>query len=94
MPDHFVLPEKVLEPFEVREKNTNKCSLSESPGRVSAESVWAYPPGIPVLLPGERIPVSFPEEVSHYAGAGIPLYASSQGVLSEEAACIYVCSVP
>lgn len=94
MPDHFVLPEKVLEPFEVREKNTNKCSLSESPGRVSAESVWAYPPGIPVLLPGERIPVSFPEEVSHYAGAGIPLYASSQGVLSEEAACISVCSVP
>lgn len=30
--------------------------LSESRGRVSAEYVWAYPPGIPIVIPGEEIP--------------------------------------
>lgn len=29
--------------------------LADAVGRVSAESVWAYPPGVPVILPGERV---------------------------------------
>ncbi len=31
-------------------------NLGESRGRVSAEYVWAYPPGIPIVIPGEEIP--------------------------------------
>jgi lysine decarboxylase len=30
-------------------------SVDDAPGRVSAESIAGYPPGIPALLPGERI---------------------------------------
>ena len=29
--------------------------LGEAVGRLSAEYVWAYPPGIPLLVPGERV---------------------------------------
>ena len=29
--------------------------VDEAPGRVSAEAIAGYPPGIPALLPGERI---------------------------------------
>ena len=32
---------------------------AECVGRVAAEYVWAYPPGIPLLIPGERITEAF-----------------------------------
>ena len=82
VPERVSLPEKVCEPFEARCAEENICSISESAGRVSAEYVWAYPPGIPLLLPGERIPASLPEQIDRYARAGIPLYASLQGTLA------------
>lgn len=31
------------------------CPLAEAEGRVAAEFVWAYPPGVPLIVPGERI---------------------------------------
>lgn len=33
--------------------------VGESVGKIAAEYVWAYPPGIPVIIPGEVIPPSF-----------------------------------
>ncbi|MBR4466942.1 MAG: aminotransferase class I/II-fold pyridoxal phosphate-dependent enzyme [Clostridia bacterium] len=69
----FSLPEKVLESFEVRNLRMNICSYKDSPNRISAEYVFAYPPGIPILIPGERIPENFPETVSRFAAAGCPL---------------------
>ena len=29
--------------------------LSQTAGGIAAESLWTYPPGIPLLVPGERI---------------------------------------
>ena len=31
------------------------CPMAEAEGRVAAEFVWAYPPGVPLIVPGERI---------------------------------------
>ena len=31
------------------------CLMAEAEGRVAAEFVWAYPPGVPLIVPGERI---------------------------------------
>lgn len=39
----------------IQEGRTQKILLAEAAGRVSAEYVMAYPPGIPLLVPGERI---------------------------------------
>ena len=86
------IPEKVYEPFEVRGMDANICSISESAGRICAETVWAYPPGIPLLLPGERIPASLREQADRYARAGIPLYGSRQGMLDGKAGRISVCT--
>jgi len=35
--------------------NKKKMPLGESEGQICAETIAPYPPGIPVLLPGERI---------------------------------------
>ncbi len=49
LPSLALLPEQALEQeFELLPPNKAK-------GRISAEYLWAYPPGIPLLIPGERI---------------------------------------
>lgn len=47
--------EKSLEPFEAWDKEAQPVLLSQAEGRVAAGFVNLYPPGIPLLVPGERI---------------------------------------
>jgi len=50
-----VLPEVVLTPREAFFAEKKVVPFSEAVGAISAESVVLYPPGIPVIAPGERI---------------------------------------
>jgi arginine/lysine/ornithine decarboxylase len=48
--------EMVMRPREVfLSNNTKKVSLKKAVGHVAAQTLTPYPPGIPVLIPGERI---------------------------------------
>jgi arginine decarboxylase len=47
--------EVVVPPREAFLGDAHAVNVDEAPGRVSAESIAGYPPGIPALLPGERI---------------------------------------
>lgn len=47
------LPEKHCEAYQV--DNCIFTELDSSVGKVSAEYIWAYPPGIPLIVPGEVI---------------------------------------
>ena len=51
--------------------------VDEAVGRVSAESIAGYPPGIPALLPGERITVGVVEYLRALADAGARLHGAS-----------------
>jgi arginine decarboxylase len=59
-----VLPEQVLSPMEAFHAPQERVPLAASVGRVSAEMAATYPPGIPVLVPGERLN---PALVAHLA---------------------------
>lgn len=50
----YRLPQKRMLPYEIN--NLPKCSvkLAEAEGKICCEAVVPYPPGIPVLLPGEE----------------------------------------
>ncbi len=50
-----VLPEQALSPMEAFHAPQERAPLDQSVGRVSAEMAATYPPGIPVLVPGERL---------------------------------------
>lgn len=50
-----VLPEQVLSPMEAFHAPQERVPLDAASGRVSAEMAATYPPGIPVLVPGERL---------------------------------------
>lgn len=49
------LPEQVLSPEEAFYSETRSVLLSEAEGEISAEMIMAYPPGIPLICPGERL---------------------------------------
>ena len=51
----YVSPVVVSSPQEAFYAEKESVSLEESLGRVSSEFVMCYPPGIPVLAPGEKI---------------------------------------
>lgn len=48
------IPEKYCQPYEV-DKTNQLTPVIDSIGKVSCEYVWAYPPGVPLLVPGEII---------------------------------------
>lgn len=56
-----------------------KCriSIEEAEGYISAEFVYLYPPGIPILVPGEGISRQFVENVRRYKDMGLSLQGLS-----------------
>jgi len=59
----FTLPEKQCEIWQALESEKTDCPTEDSVGQSAAEFVWAYPPGIPLLVPGERISNGFIRQV-------------------------------
>lgn len=48
-------PELVVTPQEAFYSDTRLVELEESEGEIAAEMIMAYPPGIPIICPGERV---------------------------------------
>ncbi|NTW71025.1 MAG: aminotransferase class I/II-fold pyridoxal phosphate-dependent enzyme [Eubacteriaceae bacterium] len=49
------IPGKIMEPWEADSLAKSKCKLEASLGKVSGGYIIPYPPGVPVLIPGELI---------------------------------------
>ena len=61
--DHeYIKPQVAYTPQEAFYAPKEKLPMERSAGRISSEFVMAYPPGIPILAPGERIT----EEILNY----------------------------
>ena len=52
-------------------------SLKESVGKVSAEFAYLYPPGIPIIVPGEQITGQFVRNVRRYMEQGLEVQGLS-----------------
>lgn len=66
--ESFSLPEKKLRADEIKSKESVPFLNAE--GRISAEYIWAYPPGIPLIVPGEVISARLIETVTEEAQKG------------------------
>lgn len=51
----YQLPSLKFSPLEIRDKKKAQVDLEDSLSKISCEYVWVYPPGIPILVPGEVI---------------------------------------
>ncbi|MBR0402332.1 MAG: hypothetical protein IJH73_07465, partial [Lachnospiraceae bacterium] len=48
-------PERVLTPAEAEEREKETVPVEKAEGRICGDLIYCYPPGIPLLVPGERI---------------------------------------
>lgn len=65
--------EQKLTIADAMESVSQSVRLEESEGKISAEFVYLYPPGIPILVPGEKITDSFLQTVERYKAQGFRL---------------------
>ena len=59
-------PGCVYDIYEALNMDTFKIKLQESAGKVSAEYIYLYPPGCPLVVPGERISSRLIEQIEFY----------------------------
>lgn len=59
-------PKKVLEPYEIFNLKYKYTSLDESLDKISKEFIVPYPPGIPVVCPGEKITTEVIDIIKEY----------------------------
>lgn len=50
-----LLPQKAIEPFECSDKIGKVLDITDCNGKISLEDVFAYPPGIPLIVSGEIV---------------------------------------
>lgn len=71
---------KIIEPpvsiYEAQQREKEYVSLEEAIGKICGEYVFAYPPGIPILAPGELVTKDIAEEVTDLYRGGINLKSS------------------
>lgn len=71
-PEREMIHAKVrLSPKEALEKESVTTPLAESTGQVSAEWAYAYPPGNPIVYPGEEITEMLLEQMQKMKNAGV-----------------------
>lgn len=80
------LPKLRLSPAEASLQNGKVCLIDKSVGKISLESVWCYPPGIPLLLPGEEISNAVLEQLESAQKHGLSARSTS-GSLPQIAVC-------
>ena len=89
VPDCFLLPVQAITPGDALLCGGEFVPLNEAAGRISLEYVRAYPPGIPVITPGEIIDADVISYITRLAGADINL-KSTKGRLPQY---IYSCGL-
>lgn len=64
-----ILPEKALEIKDAKKRDSEWVKIEESTGRISAGYVFAYPPGVPIIAPGEVISEEIKDLLLEYINA-------------------------
>ncbi|MGI6498483.1 MAG: aminotransferase class I/II-fold pyridoxal phosphate-dependent enzyme [Oscillospiraceae bacterium] len=72
-------PRQVRPPGAVRSLPRRLAGAKEAVGRVMGEYIWVYPPGIPLLIPGERLDASMLAHLNALEGQGIEVRSASGG---------------
>lgn len=63
----------VLTSYETFYKESEEILLGESAGRLSKDYIYLYPPGIPLIVPGEMISKEFVKDMIEYKRLGLLL---------------------
>ena len=76
----FELPERKFFSYEKENFKPLKMALKNAVGKVSLEYVFAYPPGIPVIVPGEVLTGKTYENISYQINNGVEIISSEKNL--------------
>ena len=76
------LPERVMLPSKAADSESEEIPLSVSEGRICTGMVFIYPPGTPVLAPGERIEKEHTEYIRKCISEGFNVKGIGDGCIS------------
>ncbi len=74
------VPELCMTPAEAFHAPLERICLEKSAGRISGEFIYLYPPGIPIITPGERMTEEIIRQVLYDRNIGLPV----QGMEDQE----------
>ena len=67
------IPQLSLTPRDAFYSETEVIPFKQSAGRIIAEFIYVYPPGIPILLPGEVISQKNIDYIIDHVEVGLPV---------------------
>lgn len=68
--DNGSFPEARITPWEAFDKKGRQVKLEQSEGCICKDAIVPYPPGVPILMPGEVATKSLIEEIKYYLNNG------------------------
>ena len=71
------LPQMAMAPWEAEGRDGEFVTPESAMGRISGEFLWAYPPGVPLLVPGEVVDRPILDTMAAYAAGGIQLRSTT-----------------
>jgi lysine decarboxylase len=77
------IPVLALSPRDAFYSQTESIPFEESAGRIIAEFVMVYPPGIPIFIPGEIITEENLAYITENLEAGLPVQGPEDGTLKK-----------
>ncbi len=57
-------------------------------GRIACETVFAYPPGVPMIVPGEEITAAFVQAIQAAKNSGTVLHGTAGGGAERICCCV------
>lgn len=76
-----VLPEKIMEMYETFERESQFINYTEAAGRISADTICPYPPGSPIIVPGELIDQDVIDTIGTYLKAEIEVTGINKNLI-------------
>lgn len=78
----FDIPLSVLYPWEAQEREKIKIDIEEAQGRICAENIIPYPPGVPVIVMGEKIDDEIISLIKYFIKNNIQILGVKDGKIS------------
>lgn len=71
-------PMQVYTPAEAARRKSRSVRVQDAAGAIAGEFIWAYPPDIPLLVPGERIDFALLDALLTLQKSGVRLHSDSE----------------
>lgn len=72
---------QVIRPFDALQRSFTYIDLKNAEGKIAAQFITPYPPGIPIIVPGEEITSDVLQRLTAYKKAGLTVHGLEEGTI-------------